>query len=89
MSNGIYIIVIHFEDNTLYLDVWSSRWREGERSCICVLGASGERSCICVLGVSILPLSTSFLLCFGTVPVVWHFILLCVILSNQMAAYHH
>jgi hypothetical protein len=37
-----------------------------------------------VLGVSILPLSTSFLLCFGTVPVVWHFILLCVILSNQM-----
>jgi hypothetical protein len=72
MSNGIYIIVIHFEDNTLYLDVWSSRWREG------------ERSCICVLGVSILPLSTSFLLCFGTVPVVWHFILLCVILSNQM-----
>jgi hypothetical protein len=46
MSNGIYIIVIHFEDNTLYLDVWSSRWREG------------ERSCICVLGVSILPLST-------------------------------
>ena len=72
MSNGIYIIVINFEGNALYLDVWSSRWQEG------------ERSCICVLGVSILPLPTMFLLGFGTVPVVWHFILLCVILSNQM-----
>ena len=38
MSNGIYI---NFEGNTLYLDIWSSRWQEGERSCICVLGGGG------------------------------------------------
>jgi hypothetical protein len=31
-----------------------------------------EKSCICVLEVSILPLSTIFLLDFGTVPTVWY-----------------
>jgi len=32
-----------------------------------------ERSCICVLGISIMPLSTIFLLDFGTVPTVLYF----------------
>jgi uncharacterized membrane protein len=32
-----------------------------------------EQSCICVLSVSILPVSTIFLLNFGTVPTVWYF----------------
>ena len=30
-------------------------------------------SCICVLSVSILPLSTTFLFAFGTIPTVWYF----------------
>ena len=34
-----------------------------------------EWSCICVLGVSILPLSTIFLLDFRTVLTVWYFLL--------------
>jgi hypothetical protein len=32
-----------------------------------------ERSCNCLLGVSVVPLSTIFLLEFGTVPTVWYF----------------
>ena len=53
----------------------------GVSSCICVLGVSScicvlrVSSCICVLGVSILSLSTMFLLDFGTVPTVWYYFL--------------
>jgi hypothetical protein len=44
----------------------------------------GERSCICVLGVSILPLSVVFPLNFRNVPTVWYFFLL----SLYYFAYH-
>ena len=50
--------------------------QESEQSCICVLGVSSqesEQSCICVLRVSILPLSTIFLLDIGIILTVWYF----------------
>jgi hypothetical protein len=38
-----------------------------------VLSQESEQSCICVLKVSILPISTIFLLGFETVPTMWYF----------------
>jgi hypothetical protein len=41
-----------------------------------------ERLCICVLVVSIMPLSTSFLLVFRILPTVWYFFVLHFIIMN-------
>ena len=39
-----------------------------------VTSPENERPCMCVLVVSLLPLSTIFLLDFGTVPTLWYFL---------------
>ena len=52
--------------------------QESEQSCICVLGVSSqesEQSCICVFRVSILPLSTIFLLDIEIILTVWYFLI--------------
>ena len=49
-----------------------------------VLSQESERSCIYVLGISNLPISTIFLLNFGTVPTVWYFLIGCEKTSMMM-----
>jgi len=47
-------------------------WNPGSAP-VMYLCARGQRSCICVLGVSILSLSTIFILDFGNLQEVWYF----------------
>ena len=55
------------------MDVWADSLSTSIFIWVPVSSQENERSSICVLGESILPVSTIFLLDFGTVPTVRYF----------------
>ena len=63
-----------FTRNTpnIFLSAPPLTWNPGSAP-VMYLCARGQRSCICVLGVSILSLSTIFILDFGNLQEVWYF----------------